>query len=480
MAYLSKFQVKEILDKAPPNLDKGKLVEALVKQGNVLEGLNDQDINLGRENTSQDSKSVGGFAGNVVKSGFDFVKNTANAVLHPIQTAKSIGNIALGAAEKVVPGRQGAEDSFDALVNFYKQRYGSVNSLKETVYNDPVGFASDVAAVLGAGGAALKLAGKAGELSGLAEAGNIASKTGSVASKAANFVDPLVAPTEIAKRIVPTSFSAKSATRLYQSALKPSTKLDDGRRASMIATALEEGIPVTKAGLEKTQGIIDDVNNSIASLIQDAADNGAEVSTAAVRNRLDDVFEFVSQTVNPDDHISELAKIEKSFLSTYGDTIPIDVAQKVKQNTYTLLRKAYGEMKSSSVEAQKALARGLKEEIVKQYPQISNLNAKDSALIDLEGSLERAVGRIDNQQLIGLGTPIAGGAAAVISGSNKVGALGAILKSVFDNPEVKSKLAIALNKVSKRKFSKPSLVRRSTTPLVRLTTPSREYNQSQE
>lgn len=474
MAYLSKFQVKQILDKAPPNLDKGKLVEALVKQGNVLEGLNDQGINTrSQEDSTQETKSVGGFAGNVIKSGLDLVKNTANAVIHPIQTAKSIGNIALGAAEKLVPGRQGAEDSFDSLVNFYKQRYGSVDSLKETVYNDPIGFASDVATVLGAGGAALRVAGKAGKAESLVNAGN-------VASKAANFADPLIAPTEVAKRIIPTSFATKSATRLYQSALKPSTKLDDAQRASMIATALEDGIPVTKAGLEKTQGVIDEVNNSIASLIQDAADNGAEVSTAAVRNRLDDVFEFVSQTVNPDDHIAELAKIERSFLSTYGDTIPIDVAQKVKQNTYTLLRKAYGEMKSSSVEAQKALARGLKEEIVKQYPEIASLNSKDSALINLEGSLERAVGRIDNQQLIGIGTPIAGGAAKAVTGSNKLGAIAAILKSVFDNPEVKSKLAIALSRVSKRKFGKPGIVRRSTTPLVRLTTPSREYNQSQE
>lgn len=38
MAFLTKLQVKQILDKAPPNLDKGKIVESLISQGNQLEG----------------------------------------------------------------------------------------------------------------------------------------------------------------------------------------------------------------------------------------------------------------------------------------------------------------------------------------------------------------------------------------------------------------------------------------------------------
>nr|MDQ3819071.1 hypothetical protein [Acidobacteriota bacterium] len=38
MAYLSKIDVKNILDNAPPELDKGKIVQSLVEQGNQLEG----------------------------------------------------------------------------------------------------------------------------------------------------------------------------------------------------------------------------------------------------------------------------------------------------------------------------------------------------------------------------------------------------------------------------------------------------------
>jgi hypothetical protein len=41
MAYLTKLQVKQILDKAPPELDKGKIIESLVSQGHELEGFNE-------------------------------------------------------------------------------------------------------------------------------------------------------------------------------------------------------------------------------------------------------------------------------------------------------------------------------------------------------------------------------------------------------------------------------------------------------
>lgn len=40
MAFLTKLQVKQILDQAPPGLDRGKIIESLVAQGNELEDFN--------------------------------------------------------------------------------------------------------------------------------------------------------------------------------------------------------------------------------------------------------------------------------------------------------------------------------------------------------------------------------------------------------------------------------------------------------
>ena len=98
-----------------------------------------------------DEKSVGGFFGNVIKSGGEFGKSIASAVRHPIQTGKAVIDIAKGGASKLIPGRQESEDTFDAAVGFYKQRYGGTQNIKDTIYNDPVGFLADVATVLTVG-----------------------------------------------------------------------------------------------------------------------------------------------------------------------------------------------------------------------------------------------------------------------------------------------------------------------------------------
>jgi hypothetical protein len=124
-------------------------------------------------------------------------------------------------------------------------------------------------------------------------------------------------------------------------------------------------------------------------------------------------------------------------------------AQTMKQGTYRVLAGKYGEQGSAAVEAQKALARGLKEEIANQFPEINGLNAAESKLLDLQPVLERAVNRIANHQTIGIGTPVAGAAAKAVTGSGGAGVVASVLKSVVDNPTVKSRLAIAVSKGAK-------------------------------
>jgi hypothetical protein len=129
----------------------------------------------------------------------------------------------------------------------------------------------------------------------------------------------------------------------------------------------------------------------------------------------------------------------------------------MKQGTYQALgSKAYGEVKGASIEAQKALARGLKEEIANQFPEIGNLNADESRLLDLQPVLEKAVNRISNHQLIGIGTPVAGAATQAVTGSGGAGVVAAVLKAVLDNPNVKSRLAISISKAQKVPFSQAS------------------------
>lgn len=448
MAYLTRQQVKDILDKAPPNLDKAKLVQSLAKQ-HTLEGFNE---------TQAPQKSVGGFAGNVVKSGVDLVKNTAQAVIHPIQTGKALAGIAAGGAAKLIPGQQGVEKNFDAVTDFYKQRYGSANQIKETIYNDPVGVAGDIATVAGGVGLAAK-AGTAAKL------GNF-SKVAKAASTVNRFTDPLQAVTSIPTKVIPKSYLSGAAQKLYQSALKPSTTLSDIERAKILSTGLREGIPVNTAGAVKLGKELDELNTKIGHVIEQGKKGGDVVETATIVKYLNDVKKRVGQTINGKSRLDEIAVIEDNFLKQYGETIHTDIAQQIKKNTYQVLRKSYGELKSTAIEAEKTMARGIKEELVKKYPELSDLNARDSALINLDKALEKAVSRINNRDVVGLGTTVAGSANPFLG----------VFKAIIDNPTIKSKIGIALQKAADR-VPRKSRIRKPIVPATRLSQPARESKQ---
>ncbi len=238
---------------------------------------------------------------------------------------------------------------------------------------------------------------------------------------------------------------AKSlAQEMYQSALKPSTRLNPTKVAAAIDTGLGNKIPISPNGLNKLNGLIDDLNNKISAAIP--ANSPATINKFDVTSRLGDVAKKFSNQVNPEADLSAVSDAGNEFLRNQPAAIPAADAQALKQGTYQQLgSKAYGEMKTATIEAQKALARGIKEEIVTQFPELKNLNAQESKFLNLEPLLEKAVQRIGNHQLLGIGTPIAGGAAAAVTGSKQAGLVAGIVKAVVDNPAVKSRLAIALN-----------------------------------
>ena len=118
----------------------------------------------------------------------------------------------------------------------------------------------------------------------------------------------------------------------------------------------------------------------------------------------------------------------------------------MKQGTYRSLgNRAYGELKGATVESQKALARGLKEELANQYPELKDLNATDSRLINLHKALEKAVVRGSNKEPLGIGGPIVYGAVHAAGGGEPLSIAAGVLKHALSNPAVKSRLAIALN-----------------------------------
>jgi len=95
-------------------------------------------------------------------------RDIASVVKHPIETAKGIGNIGLGIVQKLIPGRQGKEQYIEAIDTYIRDRYGSIEGIKEALATDPAGVAFDLFSLLTPAGAASKLgiAKKAGKAVG--------------------------------------------------------------------------------------------------------------------------------------------------------------------------------------------------------------------------------------------------------------------------------------------------------------------------
>lgn len=346
------------------------------------------------------------------------IKGLAQAVAHPIETAKALGQ-AQGEVLQQAGEKIGEGDPY-------------AGAAKILAYLIPI-----LGPQLAKGGEQM-------------QQGDIAGGLGTTAGIAANLAGPAalkaVAP-RIGAALGPAAENV--ATRMYRSAMKPSTKLPLEQSAAAVKTGLREQIPVSAAGVEKLTNLVDDLNQNIAAKI--AADPNRPISPVKAIQNTAELEKRFSQQVNPESDLAAIGSSRDEFLNriiTQGGVrnLTAEEAQAIKQGTYVQLRKKYGQLQGASVEAQKALARGLKEEIATQFPEIASLNAREAKLLALEPLLERAVARISNHQLIGIGTPIAGGAAKMITGSSGASAAMGALKAVIDNPAVKSRLAIALTR----------------------------------
>ena len=116
---------------------------------------------------------------NLPGSALQLGKDVVHPFMHPVDTAESLYGLASGGVQKLIPGEQEDEAKFDAVTQFFKDRYGGMENFKRTLMNDPAGFVGDLSMIMSGGGtAAARLPGRVG---------NIASKV----AKAGNVIDPI-------------------------------------------------------------------------------------------------------------------------------------------------------------------------------------------------------------------------------------------------------------------------------------------------
>ncbi len=200
--------------------------------------------------------------------------------------------------------------------------------------------------------------------------------------------------------------------RLMQSAVKPAYRMVEaavkkGEMPRVIKTLLDEGVNVTQGGIAKIQGLLTKTNDEIKDLI---ANSHGSVFPEQVSGTVDDVSKAFGRQAAPMDDLSQIAKVKNEFETVHGGApifpmkpLTVTEAQELKQGTYKAIgARNYGEQRGARVEAEKAIARGLKEGIQTAVPQVAAKNAREGALIEARDAIARRVAASNNRDLAGL------------------------------------------------------------------------------
>lgn len=196
--------------KADPKTPIEKLIGKDAAASNGLSGKTADDVKtmtanrMGGDYMPQDQSwgdTLSQAGSNLLPSVGHAAAGIASAVMHPMDTAGTLGKIGIGLKSKIdgwagnpQDEKKKAEDEslVDAMGHSYKEKYGTLDGFKQYLAHDPAGVLMDASTVLtGGGGAAAKIpgiAGKAGELVG-------------AVGKAVNPLNPLGAVSKTVKAV---------------------------------------------------------------------------------------------------------------------------------------------------------------------------------------------------------------------------------------------------------------------------------------
>lgn len=210
-------------------------------------------------------------ARNIIPSTKGLLGDMYQMVRHPIQTVGGLFSLGHSLVNLAIPGEQGNEELAKAVGEYFVDRYGGAENLKNTLRDDPSGLAADVALLLAGGaGAAAKVGGKTGQLA-------------SAVQRAARVVDPAA----LAVR------GATDATRLArQGAARVGTRI--GETLSQVAgvpsgvghLALEAAYRAGRSGGEAMENLLDAMRRRVpaaeidANIMQRAKDSLAQLGEA--------------------------------------------------------------------------------------------------------------------------------------------------------------------------------------------------------
>lgn len=433
--------ILEFPDGTDPNVIQATVKRVIAESGNIKIERNDLDIG----NQDQDSVdfSFTETIRNIPGSAVQLAKDIYHPIRHPIDTAKSLQTIGQGLIEKIIPdvgefGPTENEKVVDAVGQFIKDRYGSINAFKTTVQNDPVGALADFSIVATGGGTALAKTGKFAKVA----------KTIQAVGKAIEPINAVISFAKVAGKLVPQGLPEK----LLESALKFRPSIKQAERARMTKTVLKEGIMPTVTGLMDLADKLEVLDIKLNKIIDQATKKGTLINKSAIFKQLKELRKDLGGAkLDAGADLKQINAVVKSFdehLKAIGkNKLTPREMQKLKTDAYKRINfdLQQGSASFARNETRRAIARAAKESLEELGPDVKLLNREMGDLIQLRGELERIVSRLDNRNLIGIDTPLKVGGGAVLAG--EAGAAVGLAASILGAPRVKAKIALWLENI---------------------------------
>jgi hypothetical protein len=381
-----------------------------------------------------EGKSLSGFMGNVVSSGGKFLKDTASGL---VDAAHFIGDISPNApVEKQIERGQQAKAMFSnaprivsAMGKGLKDRYGGVEQIKNTLYNDPVGVASDVATVLEPAAWGAKAGGFA--------------KTARVLSKAAEVSNPMHAVGAATEAV-----TGPIANTLVRGTLRPpaSVRSDFGGSKAVADAVLKDRVFSEASAQKKLTGSVAQADQMLADAQAAGVPGvprvavarsvlGEPQATAKLRTRL-----------GVPDASPELMDTAKAITRNNPSRIPLTDAQALKREAQTLAYEAGVDNQSVKKAAEAAKAQALRAGIEQQVPDVAPINEQSQRLL---GSQQAFAAAEDRPRALTNFLSVLGGTGGFAAGGPVGAALTPLLIKAMDSPRAGALAGIGINEFGK-------------------------------
>lgn len=417
-----------------------------------------------KKSEPKEEKTLAGFGENIVSSGGQYLGELKDMVLNPMETLGNAADLITGVTQKALPDDftilgmnpdAGLKKMFgddealaDAAGQFYKDRYGGMQNIADTAYEDPVGLLSDLSMVFGGG---FKTAGSLANKVG--SSGNGVAKALNTAGRVADYGDILNAgvgaTTKAGAKLRGGSKYAIDST-LQQA--KFSTTLPEAQRARMAQTLLENNLDPTSAkAAQKMDGLLESAEAASKRAIDQFDADGGVIDAMPAVDNMRGVLADEGKLMIPEQQkrVKTVQKLidgtEDVLAPTQGQLTGRQALDARRSVDASIDWKSKGAKDTARNQALKAYANGLREQLAESVKGLDGVNKDYAKLAEAAEPLRRASARNTNNSGVLTSAIVnsAGAATSLATGSPLPLAISIIGNKAL-NPAMRQRLAQAV------------------------------------